>query len=102
MQHRDEEMEKGAEELRSLKDQIKLTENQMSEKQQFLESEQENNHEKEKVVDVAERQVVIPFLLFHLPLYFSTCYKYCMKTNFTLKVSNIYASKQQQTVLNSI
>ena len=57
MQRRDEEMEQGAEELRSLKNQIKVTENQMSEKQQFLESEQENNHEKEKVVDVAERQV---------------------------------------------
>ena len=59
MQHRDEEMERGAEELRSLKNQIKVTENQMQEKQQFLESEQENNHEKEKVVDVAERQVFI-------------------------------------------
>ena len=59
MQRRDEEMEHGAEELRSLKNQIKVTENQMSEKQQFLESEQENNHEKEKVVDVAERQVCV-------------------------------------------
>ncbi|KAL5255367.1 hypothetical protein ACHWQZ_G014700 [Mnemiopsis leidyi] len=57
MQRRDEEMEHGAGELRSLKHQIKVTENQMSEKQQFLENEQQNNHEKEKVVDVAERQV---------------------------------------------
>lgn len=59
MQRRDEEMEHGAGELRSLKHQIKVTENQMSEKQQFLENEQQNNHEKEKVVDVAERQVTI-------------------------------------------
>ena len=57
MQRRDEEMERGASALRGCKDQIKVTEHQMMEKQQFLESEQENNHEKEKVVDVAERQV---------------------------------------------
>lgn len=58
MQRRDEEMEKGAEELRTLKEEIKITENQMAEKQLFLENEQENNHEKEKVVDIAERQVL--------------------------------------------
>ena len=57
MQRRDEEMERGAEELRHLKSQIKITENMMGEKQQFLEKEQENNHEKEKVVDISERQV---------------------------------------------
>ena len=64
MQRRDEEMEHGAGELRALKHQIKVTENQMSEKQQFLENEQENNHEKEKVVDVAERQVTIEFCIY--------------------------------------
>ena len=50
-------MERCANELQALKDMIKVTETMMMEKQQFLEQEQQNNHEKEKVVDVAERQV---------------------------------------------
>ena len=57
MQRRDEEMEAKAEELKILKEEVRRTENFMSEKRQFLENEQENNHEKEKVVDISERQV---------------------------------------------